>query len=167
MAKKDFSQINTGRVYETIKTATEEPEAEGAAALEVMPGETITGKAEDPGITATTPDYTMPTKKPDEKISPQETPDVLKAQEAQKIGGRRRGRPKKISDAFGPCPRINLALEPPVYAYVNTMSRVCGISITDFINQVLEQHKKTYYQDYLKALEFNEVYMKLFNFKSK
>ena len=34
MAKKDFSQVNTGRVYDTIAAATAEPEQEAAAEQE-------------------------------------------------------------------------------------------------------------------------------------
>ena len=36
MAKKDFSQINTGRVYNTIAEATAEPEQEAAEVLETQ-----------------------------------------------------------------------------------------------------------------------------------
>lgn len=51
-------------------------------------------------------------------------------------------------------PRVNFAFKPSIYEYVNTMARVSGISMTEFINKVLEDHMQEHQELYNKALEF-------------
>ena len=54
-------------------------------------------------------------------------------------------------------PRINLAFAPDCYEYVQTMSRVRGESMTDFINLVIREHKENHGDIYEKALEFRKL----------
>lgn len=51
-------------------------------------------------------------------------------------------------------PRINLALRPDVYDYVQVMSRVSGQNITQFVNLALRQHMDEHRDLYDKAIEF-------------
>ena len=51
-------------------------------------------------------------------------------------------------------PRINLAFSPSLYDYITTMARAAGMSYTDFINMVLQQHKDEHADAYKKAVDF-------------
>lgn len=51
-------------------------------------------------------------------------------------------------------PRVNFAFRPSIYEYVTTMARVSGMSMTEFINKVLEEHMNEHQDLYNKALEF-------------
>ena len=51
-------------------------------------------------------------------------------------------------------PRINLAFAPDVYDYINTMSRVRGENMTQFVNHVLTQYMEEHKDIYEKAIEF-------------
>lgn len=89
-------------------------------------------------------------------------------QEAPKTQGKRKAR--KIYDAQEAAdfseerktagrkgvklPRINLAFSPSLYEYVTTMARAAGMSYTDFINMVLQQHKDDHADAYQKAIDF-------------
>lgn len=54
-------------------------------------------------------------------------------------------------------PRINMAFTPSIYDYIRTMARVQGITITDYVNNILEQHMKDHDDIYQKALEFRRA----------
>ena len=51
-------------------------------------------------------------------------------------------------------PRINLAFAPDVYQYIRYMSRVKGVSMTEFVDAVLRQHMDDHRDIYEKAIEF-------------
>ena len=53
-------------------------------------------------------------------------------------------------------PRVNLAIKPSNYEYATTMSRVTGLSMTEFINSVIEDHKTQHAELYDKAIAFRE-----------
>lgn len=124
MAKKDFSQINTNRVYGTIAEATAEPEQEATG---VMPeAETQEAAGE---------------RKPRRTYSEQEAAEIM---QSLRTSGR-----KGIK-----LPRINLAFSPEVHEYITIMSRVRGENLTQFVNMVLKQHMEEHLDIYQKALEF-------------
>lgn len=50
-------------------------------------------------------------------------------------------------------PRINVAFSPQVYDYIRTMSKASGLSYTQFINIVLNEHKEAHEAIYQKAIE--------------
>jgi len=49
-------------------------------------------------------------------------------------------------------PRINLAFSPDVYDYIKTMSKAAGLSYTEFVNIVLQEHKENHTDTYKQAL---------------
>lgn len=51
-------------------------------------------------------------------------------------------------------PRINMAFTPELYDYVRTMSRVSGITLTEFVNRVMKQYMEEHREDYDRAIEF-------------
>lgn len=51
-------------------------------------------------------------------------------------------------------PRINLAFAPDLYEYAQTMSRVSGLNLTQFVNEALRQHMEEHKDTYKKAIEF-------------
>lgn len=53
-------------------------------------------------------------------------------------------------------PRINLAFSPELYDYCRTMARAAGVSYTDFINTVLQQHMDEHAKAYKQALAFRK-----------
>lgn len=124
MAKKDFSKVNTGRVYGTIAEATAEPEQE---IIENAPEAAEQEKAEK--------------RKPRRTYTPQEAAEIL---QTMKTAGR-----KGVK-----LPRINLAFSPEVYQYISIMSRVRGENLTEFVNHVLRGHMDEHRDIYEKAIEF-------------
>ena len=128
-SKKDFSNVNTNRVYSAIAEATAEPEQvqEAAAALP-EPAEQEEQK-------------TRRKQKERRTYTEQEAAEIM--QTMQTAG--RKG--IKLS-------RINLAFRPDVYDYVLTMSRVRGETMTQFIDKVLREHMEQHTGIYKKAIEF-------------
>jgi len=124
MAKKDFSQVNTGRVYGTIAEATAEPEQEAA---EVMQEAAAQEAAQE--------------RKPRRTYTEQEAAEIM---QTLQTSGR-----KGIK-----LPRINLAFTPELHEYIITMSRVRGENLTQFVNYVLRQHMEEHRDIYEKAIEF-------------
>ena len=53
-------------------------------------------------------------------------------------------------------PRINLAFQPELYDYVKTMAHAAGISYTDFLNRIIQEHKAKHADVYEKAIEFRD-----------
>ena len=51
-------------------------------------------------------------------------------------------------------PRINMAFAPELYDYIKTMSKVSGMTLTEFVNTVLNQYMNDHRDQYEKALEF-------------
>jgi len=114
--KKDFSQVNTNSVYDTIAEATARPEEE-------------------------TKGYNM--------FNTQETQEQQVLQVAQIVNAvldrqEEKGRDKKKLK------RINMAFTDENYDYINVMSRVKGLSLTDFVNELLAKSRE----------ENNAVYQK-------
>ena len=124
MAKKDFSNVNTGRVYGTIAEATAEPEQEIAEKLPEAAEQEIAGK-----------------RKARRTYTEQEAAEIL---QTMKTAGR-----KGVK-----LPRINLAFAPDNYEYITIMSRVTGTTYTDFINHVIRQHMEEHRDIYNRAIDF-------------
>lgn len=124
MAKKDFSKINTGRVYDAIASATAEPEQE------VLEVQQVEEAQEIPKARKSRRTYTD-----------QEAQDAL---HNLKTAGR-----KGLH-----LPRINLAFSPEIYEYIQIMSRVRGESMTEFVNLAVSQHMEEHRDVYDKAIEF-------------
>lgn len=51
-------------------------------------------------------------------------------------------------------PRINMAFAPELYDYVKTMSKVSGLTLTEFVNTIIQQYMNGHREQYDKALEF-------------
>ncbi len=117
MARKDFTQINTDPVYQTIADATADP------------------------------DTVQEEKKPRKERRTYTEEEAAEYVDALKTSGR-----KGLK-----LPRINLAFRPETYAYVQTMSRVMGYNMTEFVNDALEQHMREHMDEYEKALEFRKI----------
>lgn len=127
-AKKDFSQVNTGRVYNTIAEATaEEQKQEETEVMKKKEAQEIQEKSEGRKT------YTK-----------QEAAELIKS-------GKTSGR-KGLK-----LPRINVAFTPDVYEYVQIMARVRGETLTDFVNLILRQHMEDHDELYSKAKEFREA----------
>ena len=118
MAKKDFSQINTGRVYKAIADATAEPAQEKQEKQETK-----------------------------RKYKPRRT---YTAQEAQEFLSEMKTTGRKGLKA----PRINMAFTPEMYEYIQTMARVSGMTLTDFVNLAMKQHKEEHKDLYEQAVKF-------------
>lgn len=69
---------------------------------------------------------------------------------------------KRMSDTAGrkgaKLPRMNIAFAPEIYDYIQTMSRVRGETLTDFVNHVLRQSMDDYADIYKKAQEFRNSF---------
>lgn len=50
-------------------------------------------------------------------------------------------------------PRINLAFTPANYDYVKTMAKISGLTMTEFINKIMTEHRETHGELYKQALE--------------
>ena len=125
MAKKDFSQLNTGRVYSTIAEATAEPATQDTLEVSQVQEE----------------QQERPARKPRKTYTEQEKAEFLRTlNTAGKKGVK--------------LPRINLAFSPEVYEFIKTMSRVRGENLTEFVNMVLQEYMEEHRDVYEKALEF-------------
>lgn len=51
-------------------------------------------------------------------------------------------------------PRINMAFNPDVYAYIKHMSRASGMTITEFVNRILKEHMEKHRDEYEQAISF-------------
>jgi len=113
--KKDFSTVNTGRVYDAIAEATAEPEQEQQQA---------------------------------ERKPRREYTDAEKAAYMQAGATKGRKGCKMV--------RINMAFTPEVHAYIKTMARVRGESITDFTNYIFTRSMEDNAEIYEKAKAFRD-----------
>ncbi len=53
-------------------------------------------------------------------------------------------------------PKLNVALWADNYQYVKTVSRVVGVSMNDFINQIIQQHSERHPEILQQALDIME-----------
>lgn len=53
-------------------------------------------------------------------------------------------------------PRLNLALAPDMYDYVKTMSKITGMTYTEFLDKVLRAHKEAHGEAYAAAVKIRE-----------
>lgn len=94
-----------------------------------------------------------------------ETPETQEPQEKPK-----RGRPRKTYEEYEAAeyiaagktsgrkglklPRINMAFSQTNYEYIQTMARVSGMTLTDFVNNIIYSHLQEHEDVYKKAIEF-------------
>lgn len=114
MAKKDFSKVNTERVYNTIEEATAEEKT-----LPKMP------------------------QKPRKTYTDKEALELMANMETTGRKGVK-------------LPRMNMAFTPDNYAYIKTMSKVRGESLTQFVNHLIETSIEQNAEIYAKAIEFRK-----------
>ena len=50
-------------------------------------------------------------------------------------------------------PRINLAFTPANYDYVKTMAKISGLTMTEFINKIMDEHREAHGELYKQAVE--------------
>ena len=123
--KKDFTAANTGRVYSAIAEATAAPEAP---------------QAQDP-VEAQEAQEAPKTRKKRRAYTPEEVQEAL-------MTGKTGGKPG-IKAA-----RINIAFTPDLHAYVTTMSRVRGQTLSDFVEDLVRQSMKDNAELYAEAQTF-------------
>lgn len=133
MAKKDFSGMNTGKLYDVIAEATAEPAAQEAA--ENQQEQEAAEVPQEPAYT-----YTGPGR----KTYSAESAEAKELMNNFKTNGR-----KGLN-----LPRINLAFSPDNYDYITTMARVRGENLTKFVNAIIAEHKEQHKEVYEKAIEF-------------
>ena len=134
MAKKDFSQLDTGRVYDAIAEAT----AETAEPAEVQDAQEVKQK-----------------RKPRKEYSEDEKKQLI---EDMKTAGRKGVKMPRVNLKLdGTDSRMNVAFTGSNYEYVQIMSRVCGMNLTQFINKALQEHREDHRDLYEKALEFRRA----------
>lgn len=114
MSKKDFKNINTNHVYETMKNALAQ-DAYGAHDV-------------------------------------QETYDAYRVHEEHEtqdnLISSNTCKNKKLK-----LPRINMSFSHEIYDYIKTMSKVGGISITEFVNLIIKNHMDKHIDQYNKTIE--------------
>ena len=134
MAKKDFSNVNTDRVYNTIQNATEE-----------LPGQVdlFQGEADPEGdkLDADVILAADPQRKARKTYSDTEKAAFLSAGTTSGHKGCK-------------LPRMNMAFDPDLYDYVRTMATVRGETITTFVNHILRNFMNDNMEIYEKAIEF-------------
>lgn len=130
--KKDFSNINTNRVYDTIAEAT----AAGDSS-EQLPGQMVITDIE--GNIAE-----EPTKKKYKDRKTYSAAEQLVFLEAMQTSGK-----KGVK-----LPRINLAFTPANYEFIKIMAQVRGQSLTEFVNDMLTEARTQHADIYEKAIEF-------------
>lgn len=140
MAKKDFSNININPVYDAIAAATEEPETTAAAA-EQPAAEVVEAAAPEEAPAEDAQEIAKKHYKPRKTYTAEET---LEALENMRTSGR-----KGVK-----LPRINLAFTPANYEFIKTMAQVRGQSLTEFVNDMLEEIRVEHADIYEKAMEF-------------
>ena len=100
---------------------------------------------------------------------PEQAQEVLEAPAAQPARKERRTYTPEEIQAFkdelrtagrkgAKLPRMNIAFAPEIYDYIQTMSRVRGETLTDFVNHVLRQSMDDYADIYKRAQEFRNSF---------
>lgn len=126
MAKKDFTNISTQRVYAEIQEATAEQEI-----LETQ---------------QTPAEFDKPEEQEKQRKS-RKTYTEEQAQAARMAGKTAGLKGVKLQ-------RINMGFTPDVYDYIRTMARVSGLTMTDFVNKALREHLEQHQGVYDRAIEF-------------
>lgn len=124
MAKKDFTKINTGRVYDMIEEATAEDTAQD-----------IIDAQEEQQV---------------EQPKPRKERKTYTPEEARRIMNTLQTTGRKGVKL----PRINLAFTPELHDYITIMSRARGENLTQFVNKIIKEHMEQHIDIYKKALEF-------------
>lgn len=137
--RKDFSGINPGRVYDTIATATAEPE-------EVIDMDEMDPAQDTQEESATQEEHETHNERKERRTYNEE--EALQMMQALKTAGR-----KGVK-----LPRINVAFAPQTYDYITTMSRVRGETMTAFVNKIILEHMQEHRELYDKALEFRNSF---------
>lgn len=122
-AKKDFSKINTSSVYSTIAEATARPE------------ETATEETKVQNV------LNVPKAQEEQILHINEVVNAVLDRQEEK------GREKKKLK------RINMAFSDDNYSYITIMARIKGLSITDFVNEILTESREKNGAVYDKAVE--------------
>lgn len=86
------------------------------------------------------------TQEPQQTRKPRKTYDAQEAQEFMQ-GLNTSGR-KGVK-----LPRINLALSPEMFDYVQVMSKASGLTYTQFFDKLLQEHKAKHDDTYQRAVE--------------
>lgn len=136
MAKKDFSNINTNPVFNTIAQAAAEPIP---GQMEIADTDCMIEEVSADAIAADTA-----AAKKRERRSDYTEEEKLAAMNALKTGGK-----KGVK-----LPRINLAFTPDNYDFVKRMARVRGQNMTEFINDMLTEARTKHGDQYQKAIAF-------------
>ena len=134
MAKKDFSQVNTGRVYDAIEEAT----AEAAEPAAEQDAQEVKQK-----------------RRARKTYTDEEKRELI---ENMTTAGRKGVKMPRVNLKLeGTDSRMNVACTATNYEYVQIMSRVCGMNLTQFINKALTEHRQDHIDLYEKALEFRRA----------
>ncbi len=134
MAKKDFSQVETGRVYDAIAEAT----AEAAEPAAEQDAQEVKQK-----------------RRARKTYTEEEKRELI---ENMTTAGRKGVKMPRVNLKLeGTDSRMNVACTATNYEYVQIMSRVCGMNLTQFINKALTEHRQDHIDLYEKALEFRRA----------
>ena len=134
MAKKDFSQVETGRVYDAIAEAT----AEAAEPAAEQDAQEVKQK-----------------RRARKTYTDEEKRELI---ENMTTAGRKGVKMPRVNLKLeGTDSRMNVACTATNYEYVQIMSRVCGMNLTQFINKALTEHRQDHIDLYEKALEFRRA----------
>lgn len=106
MAKKNFEDVNTSAMFETMDEAMQAP----ARKERRQPGEH----------------------------------ELMTAKEKLKTNGLKGGK----------LPRINMAFTPSNYDYISSMAKLCGMTLTQFVNEALERDRVRNQDTYDKVRDF-------------
>lgn len=134
MAKKDFSRVETGRVYDAIAEAT----AEAAEPAAEQDAQEVKQK-----------------RRARKTYTEEEKRELI---ENMTTAGRKGVKMPRVNLKLeGTDSRMNVACTATNYEYVQIMSRVCGMNLTQFINKALNEHRQDHIDLYEKALEFRRA----------
>ena len=53
-------------------------------------------------------------------------------------------------------PRMNMAFSPELYIYIQTMARANGMTLTEFVNRIVRDHKEAHIDAYNRVLELRD-----------
>ena len=133
MAKKDFSQVETGRVYDAIAEAT----AEAAEPAAEQDAQEVKQK-----------------RRARKTYTDEEKRELI---DNMTTAGRKGVKMPRVNLKLeGTESRMNVACTATNYEYVQIMSRVCGMNLTQFINKALNEHRQDHIDLYEKALAFRK-----------
>lgn len=128
MARKDFSNINTNNVYDTLAEATARPVEAKQEPIIVEP---------------------VPQAQATQVIQVADIVNAVLDRAEQKAEQKHTKRTKSK--------RINMAFTDDNYQFIKTLAKVRGQTITDFVNDVIENSREQNKETYQKAKEFLEL----------